>query len=157
MKTADLYDRFGEELQVAAPGLVHYGGETTFSGRIATVVAPQDNSLVRRALESPGEGRVLVVDGGGSLRVALLGDVLAALAVENGWSGVVVHGLVRDSRELGEMPLGVLALGTIPRKTEKRGLGEVDVEVSFAGVTFRPGEYLAADADGLVLSARSLE
>jgi len=153
LKTADLYDRFGEELQVAEPGLVHFGGETSFSGTIATVVAPEDNSLVRRALESPGRGRVLVVDGGGSRRVALLGDQLAALAVANEWSGVVVHGLIRDSLEIGEMPLGVLALGTIPRKTEKLGRGEADREVAFAGVTFRPGEFLVADPDGLVLSA----
>lgn len=154
--TADLCDEFGDAMRVADAVFESYGQVRRFSGRIATLRVYEDNTLVREALESPGDGRVLVVDGGGSRRCALLGGNLAALARDNGWSGIVVYGSVRDRPELAEVPVGVLALQTMPRKSRKTGLGEQNVDVVFAGVMFRPGEYLCADEDGLVVSAAAL-
>jgi len=154
-KTADLCDAHPEVL-IAQPLFRDYGGRATFGGPIATVKAVGDNSLVRAALSEPGDGRVLVVDGGGSQRCALLGDRLAALAVANGWSGVLVHGCIRDAEQIAALDLGVKALGLFPRKTEKRGAGERDVPVAFAGLTFRPGHCLYADRDGVLLSALPL-
>jgi regulator of ribonuclease activity A len=129
-----------------------YGGKHAFSGPIGTVRCFEDNTLVKAAVESPGNGRVLVVDGGGSRRRALFGDRLGAAAVKNGWAGVIVYGCIRDSAELGRMDLGIRALGTMPLRSEKRGEGERDVPVRFAGVTFRPGEYAYVDEDGVVVS-----
>lgn len=154
--TADLCDDFSPSLQVAEPVFRDFGLRRAFSGAVATVKCHEDNSLVRQVLERPGEGRVLVVDGGGSLRCALVGDGLAALAVENGWSGVVVFGCVRDSAELARIDFGIKALATHPRKSEKRGVGQEQVEVRFAGVTFRPGAHLYADDDGIVVAEESL-
>jgi regulator of ribonuclease activity A len=155
-KTADLCDDFSNELQIVEPGFLSYGGNTSFSGRISTVKCFEDNSRVREQLSTPGEGRVLVVDAGGSRRCAMLGDLLAAKAVDNGWSGVVMYSLIRDSAEIGTMPLGVMALGTHPLKSEKKNLGEIDLAVIFAGVTFKPGEWLYADEDGIVVSSKAL-
>ncbi|GEN07684.1 regulator of ribonuclease activity A [Myxococcus fulvus] len=157
-KTADLCDAHAgtTHFQVAEPGFIDFGGRTTFTGPISTVRAPEDNSLVRKALEEKGNGRVLVVDGGGSRRCALVGDQLALLAQQNGWAGVVVNGCIRDSEEVGRMALGVKALGTHPLKSFKRNEGQRDVEVRFAGVTFRPGHHLYADADGIVTSETAL-
>jgi len=149
--TADLCDEH-DDLHVAEPIFRIFGKRRAFNGPIATVKCHEDNSRVREALEEPGEGRVLVVDGGGSMRRALLGDMLGELAVENGWAGVVVNGCIRDSDAINELDLGVRALATIPVKSIKRGDGQRDVSVSFAGVTFRPGEHLYADADGLVVA-----
>lgn len=151
MTTADLCDERGEAAQVLDLPLRDFGARVRFSGKVATVRAPEDNSLVRAALEEPGEGRVLLVEGGASRRCALLGDALAALAVKNGWSGVVVHGCVRDAAELATLPLGVKALGTCPRKSEKKGRGERDVALRLAGVEVRPGQTLHADEDGVVI------
>jgi regulator of ribonuclease activity A len=151
LKTADLYDIHGEALQICSPVFRHYGGRRDFHGPIATLKCFEDNALVRGQLEQPGEGRVLVVDAGGSLRCAMLGDQLAQLAVDNGWSGVVMFGCIRDTLEIGEMPLGVLALATHPRKSVKKGIGEVGGEIDIAGVRFRPGEWLYADEDGVVV------
>ena len=148
--TADLCDQF-EELQVAEPVFRAFGGAPAFSGAAATLKVFEDNSLVRGALEGPGEGRVLVVDGGGSMRCALVGDMLARLAMDNGWAGAIVFGAIRDSREIAGIDLGVYALATHPRKSRKHGDGQKSVSVSFAGVTFRPGEYVYADEDGLLL------
>ena len=155
-RTADLCDAHGEDLQVVQPGFLDYGARRSFSGPMATVRAPGDNSLVRAALEEPGGGRVLVVDGEASMRCALLGDRLAALAARNGWHGVVVNGCVRDADELGRTEVGVKALATTPRKSVKEGRGERDVPLTFGGATFRPGEYLYADADGIVLATTAL-
>jgi regulator of ribonuclease activity A len=154
--TADLCDEFGSLVRVAEPVLGDFGGESTFSGEIETVRVFEDNVLVRATLEEEGLGRVLVVDGGGSTRCALLGDRLAALAHENGWTGVVVNGCVRDSVEVAEVPLGVRALHAVPRRSGKEGTGERGVAVEFCGVTFAPGEHLYADADGIVVAARDL-
>lgn len=153
--TADLSDTH-PGAQVAAPGLRDFGGVLAFAGPVQTVHAPEDNSLVRAELETAGAGRVLVVDGGGSARCALLGDRLAALAVEQGWAGVIVNGYVRDTVELAGMPLGVKALGSHPRRSEKRGLGEAGVAVEFLGVHIEPGWWCYADADGLVVAEHPL-
>lgn len=156
IKTADLCDQHDAQVRVAEPVFRDFGGRRAFSGPVATVRAPEDNVLVRRALEEPGEGRVLVVDGGRSTRCALVGDVLAALAHRNGWAGIVVNGCIRDAAEIAGIPIGLKALGTVPRKSCKRGAGERDVPVRFAGVTFRPGEHLYADTDGIVVAGKEL-
>lgn len=152
-KTADLYDKYAEKLQVCEPVFRHFGGLRSFHGRIATLKCFEDNSLVSEQLGQPGEGRVLVVDAGGSLRCAMFGDQLAQKAVDNGWAGVLMFGCIRDLEDIGTMPLGVLALAANPRKSIKKGAGAAGTTVIFAGVTFRPGEWLYADADGVVVSA----
>jgi regulator of ribonuclease activity A len=154
LKTADLYDLHEESLQICDPVFLHYGGHKSFHGPVATLKCFEDNSLVRELLAEHGEGRVLVVDGGGSLRCALLGDMLAQKAVDNNWAGVVVYGCIRDSAELGRMPLGVMALAANPRKSVKKGVGEADGEIAFSGVRFRPGEWIYADEDGIVVLDR---
>jgi regulator of ribonuclease activity A len=154
--TTDLCDEFGAEVRVAEPLFRDWGGSTSFAGPIETLRVFEDNALVRAALETPGRGRVLVVDGGGSLRSALVGGNLAALAHRNGWSGIVVHGCIRDAAEIAGTPLGVKALNAIPRKSAKAGAGECGVPVTFAGVTFVPGAHLYADRDGIVVSDRDL-
>lgn len=154
--TADLYDAHGDALQVASPLLRDYGGRRAFHGPVATLKVHEDNSLVREALGEPGAGRVLVVDGGGSLRCALLGDNLARMAADNGWAGVVIHGCIRDSVEIGKLPVGVKALATHPAKSLKRGEGQRDVPVRFADVVFEPGSYLYADEDGIAVATGPL-
>jgi regulator of ribonuclease activity A len=155
-KTADLCDEFPDELQICDPLFLSFGGRLRFSGEVSTIRCFEDNSLVRTAVGEPGDGRVLVVDGGGSRRCALLGDLLAAKAVENGWAGILINGMVRDSAEITLMPIGVKALGTHPLKSVKRGVGERDVPVRFAGVSFAPGQHLYADEDGIVSGNRAL-
>lgn len=155
-KTADLCDEYPDSLQICEPGFSSFGGRPRFFGQISTIKCFEDNSLVREAVAEPGEGRVLVVDAGGSRRCAMLGDLLAAKAAAKGWSGVLIYGLIRDSAEIADMDLGVKALGTHPLKSVKKGVGERDVVVHFAGVTFVPGEYLYADEDGIVCSDAAL-
>jgi len=155
-KTADLCDEYPDSLQICEPGFSSYGGRPRFFGQISTIKCHEDNSLVREAVAEPGEGRVLVVDAGGSKRCAMLGDMLAAKAAAKGWSGVLMYGLIRDSVDIAQMDLGVKALGTCPLKSVKKGIGERDVVVRFSGVTFVPGEYLYADEDGIVCSATAL-
>jgi regulator of ribonuclease activity A len=149
--TTDLCDQH-PEIQVCDPVFQQFGGAPAFSGRIATLKVFEDNTLVREAVGRPGEGRVLVIDGGGSLRCSLFGGNLAVAAAENGWVGVVVHGCVRDVEELAAQPVGVRALAVFPRKSE-RGLhsGQAGLPVIFAGVTFRQGAWLCADRDGVVV------
>lgn len=154
--TADLCDAHEGKVSVAAPIFRSCGGKIAFHGRIATLKLFEDNGLVRKTLDTPGEGRVLVIDGGGSLRCALLGDQLAALAVKNNWAGIVIWGCIRDSVAISTMSLGVLALATHPQKTVKKNLGDAEVTVNFAGIDFNPGEWLYADPDGLVVSAFKL-
>lgn len=154
--TTDLCDAHEGRIRIAAPLFRSYGGRPAFCGPIATLKLFEDNGLVRKTLDTSGHGRVLVIDGGGSLRCALLGDQLAALAVANGWAGVVVWGCIRDSVAIGAMDLGVFALATHPQKTVKKNLGETGIPVNFAGVDFVPGEWLYADADGLIVSAEPL-
>lgn len=154
--TADLYDQYADKLQVAEPMFSDYGGVSSFCGPIATVKVFEDNVLVREALCEPGDGRILVVDGEGSLQCALIGDRLVQLAQENGWGGIVVHGCIRDSAEIEKIPIGVKALNTSPRKSAKDRTGERDIVVTFAGATFTPGNYLYADKDGIVVAAERL-
>lgn len=154
--TADLCDAHEGKTRVAAPIFRSYGGKTSFRGTIATLKLFEDNGLVRQTLDTPGAGRVLVIDGGGSLRCALLGDQLAALAVRNGWAGIVIWGCIRDSVAIASMDLGVLALATHPQKTVKKNLGDAGVTVSFAGIDFVPGAWLYADADGVIVAAEQL-
>ncbi|MCG5534912.1 ribonuclease E activity regulator RraA [Ectothiorhodospira mobilis] len=150
--TADLCDEHpGEDLRICEPVFRDYGGEKAFCGEVVTLKCFEDNSLVRTLLERGGRGRVLVVDAGGSLRCAMLGDQLALLAVKNGWSGVVIYGCIRDARACAELPLGIKALATHPLKTQKRGEGREDIPVRFAGVRFNPGDLLFADEDGIVV------
>lgn len=155
-QTADLCDAHEGQARVVAPLFRSFGGRRAFGGPIATLKIFEDNSLVRTALEQPGNGRVLVIDGGGSLRCALVGDQLALLGVKNGWSGVIVYGCIRDSRTIAEMDLGVFALATHPMKSIKRGVGESDIPVTFGGVTFVPGQYVYADEDGTIVSEQPL-
>ena len=149
--TTDLCDDH-PEAQVCEPVFQTYGGRNSFSGPITTLKVFEDNSMVREAVGRPGEGRVLVVDGGGSLRCSMFGGNLAVAAAENGWAGVVVHGCVRDVDELAAQPIGVRALAAFPRRSE-RGLhsGQAGLPVLFAGVVFREGEWLCADRDGVVV------
>lgn len=155
-KTADLCDDHADQIRVVEPGFSDFGGNTVFYGPISTIKCYEDNSKVRQQLSTPGNGRVLVVDAGGSKRCAMLGDILADKGVQNGWAGVVMYGLIRDSHDISQMPIGVKALGTHPMKSEKKDIGDVDVTVKFAGVTFQPGEYLYADHDGIIVSANAL-
>lgn len=155
-KTADLCDDYSDTVQIAEPGFIDFGGNTVFSGPISTVKCHEDNSRVREQLSTAGHGRVLVVDAGGSRRCAMLGDLLAQKGVDNGWSGVVMFGLIRDSLDISQMPIGVKALGTYPLKSEKKNTGEIDVICRFYGVTFIPGEYLYADHDGILVSKTAL-
>jgi len=150
--TTDISDAH-PELPICEPLFGDFGGKEKFFGPIRTLKIFEDNALVRSTLETPGKGAVLVVDGGGSMRCALVGGNLGVLAVKNGWAGIVVYGYVRDSEELSQQQVGIKALGAHPRKSEK-GLhsGHVDKVVNFAGVTFKPGAWLYADADGIVVS-----
>ena len=157
MKTTDLCDEYGDRVTTADPiGFKHFGGRHTFHGQIETIKCHEDNSLVRTAVGASGVGKVLVVDGGGSLRCALLGDLLADMAVKNNWAGIIVYGCIRDSEVIGTLELGVMALATHPRKSEKRNIGLSNVNVQFAGANFIPGQYVYADLDGIIVSAQPL-
>ena len=156
MNTCDLCDAHEADVRVLELPLRDYGGKRAFAGIVSTIKALEDNSRVREAVAEPGQGRVLVIDGGGSLRRSMLGDMLAEKAVANGWSGVLVHGAIRDSAAIGRLALGVKALATCPLKTDKRGQGLRDVPLAFGGLTILPGQWLAADEDGVLLAERAL-
>lgn len=149
--TADLYDEFGESLQSVALQFQNLGGTKAFSGPVRTVKCYHDNALLKSILSTPGNGAVLVVDGGGSLDRALMGDMIANIAVENGWSGVIINGAVRDRSVLAEISLGVKALGSNPRKSTKEGTGEADIPVAIGGIIFTPGVTVYADDDGILV------
>ena len=152
MNTSDLGDRFEDKVRVLGLPLGDFGGRIAFAGIVSTIKALEDNSRVREAVAEPGEGRVLVIDGGGSLRRSMLGDLLAGKAVANGWAGVLVNGAIRDSAAIAQLDLGVKAIDTCPMKTDKQGQGLRDVPVAFGGLVIRPGDWLAADEDGVVLA-----
>lgn len=152
----DLCDQYGDTLQVADPLFHDFGGKPLFYGQAVTLSCYEDNSLVRELVNRPGQGRVMVIDGGGSLRRALLGDQLAIKAAEQGWEGIVIFGAVRDVGTLATLALGVKALAACPVKTEKLGKGELDAVVSFAGVTIHPGDYVYADLNGVLVSTARL-
>ncbi|MGP3769638.1 ribonuclease E activity regulator RraA [Streptomyces sp. SDT5-1] len=149
--TADLYDEYGDQLHVCEEQFTSYGGARAFTGPVRTVSVYEDNALLHALLNEPGDGAVVVVDGGASLRAALLGDLMAKRARDNGWAGLIIRGAIRDAAVVGATTVGVQALGTTPRKSDKEGKGEVDVPVTFGGVTFHPGDILHADEDGVVL------
>ena len=148
--TCDLYDQFETEAQVPDVVLRDYGGRIAFSGRIATLKCFEDNGRLRALSRTPGDGRVLVIDGGGSLRYALLGDMIGADLVKNGWVGAVIFGCVRDVEPLKGLDLGVKALASTPRKAARRDEGQIDQPLAFGGVIWRPGDVLYADADGVL-------
>ncbi len=154
--TTDLYDAHEGRVAVLEPMLKSYGGKPRFSGQIVTLKLYEDNTLVREMLAEPGAGKVLVVDGGGSKRCALLGDQIAELAVKNQWEGVVIYGCIRDSVAIAALPLGVRALDTNPKKSVKRNEGTRNLVLNFAGVDFTPGHWLYADEDGVLLSPVAL-
>ena len=156
ISTPDLCDEYGDAVQVAEPVFKHYGGIHQFKGEIVTVKCFEDNSKVGEMLRAKGAGRVLVVDGGGSQRRSLLGDKLVTLAQENGWCGIVIYGYLRDVEEISAMEVGVLALGAIPRKTEKRGVGQVNIPLQMAGLNIRPGNFIYIDGSGVIVSEQSL-
>ena len=151
VSTADLYDQHEENLACCRLQFRSYGGHRAFSGPVTTVRCHEDNALLKSVLSTPGNGGVLVIDGGGSLNTALSGDLIAQLGVDNGWAGIVINGAVRDVALLAEMPIGIRALGSIPRKSAKTGAGDKDVPVTFGEVTFNPGDQLTADDDGVVV------
>jgi regulator of ribonuclease activity A len=154
MSTADLYDEHGDALASCDVQFRQFGAVSGFAGPAVTVRCHQDNALLKSVLSEPGAGRVLVVDGGGSLHTALMGDLIAGLAVSNGWAGVVIHGAVRDVAVLRTMALGIKALGSNPRKSTKTGAGERDVPVTFGSATFGPGDLVHSDDDGIVVLPR---
>jgi regulator of ribonuclease activity A len=155
-KTTDLYDEFSAEVSVCLPIFRSFGGRMQFSGPASTIKCFEDNSRVREAVNQPGEARVLVVDGGGSLRCALLGDLLAAAAVKNGWAGIIINGCARDTTDLAGMPIGILALAANPTRSEKRNEGQRDLPVELAGVHINPGDFIYVDADGVLVARRAL-
>lgn len=156
--TPDLCDDHAEQVRVVT-GLrwQNFGGLDRFGGPIATVKCFEDNSRVKETLASDGDGRVLVVDGGGSLRHALIGDSIATKARANGWTGIVIYGACRDVEVLAGIEFGVMALGCVPRRSVRRGEGQTGLAVQFGGVTFRPGDHLYADANGIIVAEQPID
>jgi regulator of ribonuclease activity A len=152
--TADLCDKHSEQehFQIAEPILKNFGGNAVFSGQISTLKVFEDNVLIRTTLEEKVNNRILVVDGGGSNRCALLGGDLAIIAFNNGWQGIVVYGCVRDSVELSQVPIGIRALRTHPLKSRKKGMGNRDILITFGGINFKRDQFLYADHDGIIVS-----
>jgi regulator of ribonuclease activity A len=149
--TADLYDEHGENLGSCDTQFRQFGGQRTFAGPAVTVRCFEDNVVLKSVVSGPGKGRVLVVDGGGSVHKTLMGDMIARIAADNGWSGIVVNGAVRDVAVLAGLPIGIKALGSNPRKSSKAGAGEQDVPVTFGGATFSPGDQVFSDEDGVAV------
>jgi regulator of ribonuclease activity A len=150
--TADLIDDHGDNLRSCAVQFRQFGGSTRFFGPIRTLKTLEDNALIKATLSQAGDGYVLVIDGEGSLQAALVGDVIAGLALANRWAGLIVFGAVRDTPALANLDIGIKALGSNPRKSRKSGAGHLDVPVQIGGTTFRPGDWVYSDEDGLVLS-----
>lgn len=155
--TCDLSDAYPDITRVVEPIFTNYGGRSAFGGEILTIKCHEDNSLVKEHVGNAGNGRVMVVDGGGSLRCALLGDMLAANAVKNGWAGIIIYGCIRDVDEIRKMDLGVQALRTIPIKSNRQGRGDLNIPVTFGGVTFNPGEFVYADNNGIIVANQALK
>ena len=155
ISTPDLSDA-APEARALELQLFNYGAVHQFSGQVVTIKCHEDNSLVKACVEETGNGRVIVVDGGGSMRRSLLGDMLAEKAASNGWAGLVIHGVIRDVDQIGETALGVQALGTCPVKTEKLGMGQRDIPINVGGVDIEPGDYLYADNNGVLVSKVAL-
>jgi len=156
VSTPDLFDANRDTVQVADQGFQQFGGITQFSGQAVTVACPMDNSMAVEAIKDEGKGKVLVIDAGNNPHYAFLGDIMADKAIKNNWAGIIVNGCVRDIEILRDMPLGVMALGVIPRSTVKAGRGERDLPVACNGLVVHPGDYLYADENGLLLSKRPI-
>ena len=154
--TPDLCDLYPALVRVAEPLFRNFGGRSSFGGQVVTIRCFEDNSFVKDRAGTPGRGKVMVVDGGGSVRKALLGDLIAETAMKNGWEGLIIFGAVRDVDALNGIGLGIKALASVPLKTERKGAGELNVPVTFAGVTFVPGEYVYADNTGIIVSVEPL-
>lgn len=156
--TPDLCDQHPDTVRVITPHLFRdFGAKAAFHGQAVTVSCFEDNSKIKSLFNQPGRGRVLVVDGGGSLRKALLGDQIAAAGAKNGWSGIIINGVIRDAEIIGDIELGVKALGTIPLKTQKRDLGDIDVPICLENTIINPGNWIYADINGIVVSEHALE
>lgn len=155
-KTADLIDAHGDQLKFCDLPFRLFGRVRSFSGIIATIRCFEDNVLISRALDQKGDGRVLVVDAGGSTRCAVVGDLMAEKAMKNGWAGIIIRGAIRDSLEVSDMDFSVMALATSPVKSSKTGAGSTDIPVTFGNVEFVPGHYVYADDDGILVSERSV-
>ena len=156
LSTPDLCDAHEGKVRVLDPIFNNYGGVSAFFGKAVTIKCFEDNSVVKELVSQPGEGQVIVMDGGGSLRRAILGDMLAEKAAKNGWAGLVINGCIRDVDEIRNTELGVKALNIHPMKTEKRGLGDLNIPVQMAGQTIQPGEWVYADNNGVIVSAEEL-
>ncbi|MBU6954355.1 ribonuclease E activity regulator RraA [Hahella sp. HN01] len=154
--TPDLCDAYPQLVKVVEPMFQNFGARSSFGGEIVTVKCFEDNSVVKQQVDQPGHGKVMVVDGGGSKRAALLGDMLAEKAAANGWEGIIIYGCIRDVDVIRQTDLGVQALGTHPMKTDKRGIGDLNVDITFGGVTFKPGHYIYADNNGVIVSPEQL-
>ncbi|NQZ30350.1 MAG: putative 4-hydroxy-4-methyl-2-oxoglutarate aldolase [Oceanospirillaceae bacterium] len=153
----EICDIHADTVRILTPMLQNFGAKDTFYGEIVTLKTFEDNSKIREQVALDGTGKVLVVDGGGSMRHAMLGDLLAKKAADNGWSGIIIHGCIRDVNAIAEIGLGVQALGVHPLKTDKRGLGDVNVPINFGGVSFHPGEYVYADNNGVLVSKEPID
>jgi len=149
--TADIYDDLGEDIQSVGVQLRSFGGHRSFFGPARTVRCFEDNALLKSMVSTPGDGAVLVVDGGASIARALMGDMIAQIAIDNGWAGVIINGVIRDGDVIAGLPIGVKALGTNPRKSTKLGTGESDVVVEIGGASFRPGAIVYSDGDGILV------
>lgn len=156
MKTADLMDLYQEELQSCEIQFKNYGGHAAFWGPCKTVKCENDNVLLRQMLERPANGHILMVDGGGSLKAALIGDIMAGIGRKNNWAGIVINGAIRDTVAIMQLGLGVKAIGSNPRRCQQNGDGESDAEISFGGITVKPGDWIYCDEDGVVVANREL-
>lgn len=154
--TADLYDDFGETVRSCSVQFRNYGAKRRYGGPIRTVTCLEDNQLFRALLDEPGDGAVVIIDGGASLETALMGDLIAAKGVKNGWAGCVILGAIRDSVAVGDLDFGVKALGVNPAKSSKDGTGSIDEVVEFGGVRFEPGHWVYCDEDGILVAAQKL-
>lgn len=156
--TCDLSDRNPEQAQIVGTPLRDFGARSRFSGRAVTIKCFEDNSRIKDVLATPGDGRVLVVDAGGSTRCAMLGDMIATDAVANGWSGIIVFGCVRDTAVLATLAIGIKAVGAIPRRSTRRGEGSIDIQIEIGTAKICPGDMIVADEDGVIaFSARDWE
>lgn len=156
MKTADLVDVYDDDVGFCNLPFLRFGRKQAFHGQVQTVKCFEDNVLLKQQLETPGNDRVLVVDGGGSTRVAILGDIIAGILLNSGWAGIIINGSIRDCAEIDEMNVGVRCLATTPKKSSKDGAGKTGVPVSFGGVSIKPGDWIYCDADGVLVAERKL-
>ena len=155
--TCDISDKLHPEVQYLEPIYKSYGVKTSFSGRIVTIKCFEDNSLVEEALKQDGKDSVLIIDAGGSMNCAMLGDKRAADAICNNWQGIIINGLIRDSALINNMPIGIRALGVCPLKSNKKGVGEKNLIVNFSNVKFTPNQYLYADEDGVIVTKNKVD